>query len=169
MKNVSYDVFFWLRANMGGTNLVMIGENKDENGGKKQAKTPRRHIEYRIFRTSDSIQSYFNKVLKRSILKRLIYSNPDRYFTHILINMIQYLWLVLHNFSFLFFFFSREKYTHTYMHKIPFSFLSFGWDLSAFSKFTAQQYLTWTPPSLGNVHLPFFMGRGVTDILTVYL
>lgn len=91
MKNVSYDVFFGLRANMGGTNLVMIGENKDENGGKKQAKTPRRHIEYRIFRTSDSIQSYFNKVLKRSILKRLIYSNPDRYFTHILINMIQYL------------------------------------------------------------------------------
>lgn len=111
MKNVSYDVFFWLRANMGGTNLVMIGENKDENGGKKQAKTPRRHIEYRIFRTSDSIQSYFNKVLKRSILKRLIYSNPDRYFTHILINMIQYLWLVLHNFSFLFFFFP-ERNTH---------------------------------------------------------
>ena len=167
MKNVSYDVFFRLRANMGGTNLVMIGENKDENGGKKQAKTPRRHIEYRIFRTSDSIQSYFNKVLKRSILKRLIYSNPDRYFTHILINMIQYLWLVLHNFSFLFFFFP-ERNTHIPT-CIKFLFLSFGWDLSAFSKFTAQQYLTWTPPSLGNVHLPFFMGRGVTDILTVYL
>lgn len=96
MKNVSCDILFWLRANMGGTNLVMIGENKEENGGKKkQEKTLRRHIEYQIFRTCDSIQSYFNKALKRSILKRLIHSNPDRYFTYILINMIQYLWLVL--------------------------------------------------------------------------
>ena len=38
MKNVSYDILFWLRANMGGTNLVMIGENKEENGDKKKNK-----------------------------------------------------------------------------------------------------------------------------------